>query len=101
MPPSSAVETELSRYIDRNWSIVGMTNDRAAHEFGIKSANMISMWRMGRSPVSLQHIPMLAKLLKADEMYLVALWLKQLCSRDENIPVSLVERIESKLLPAN
>ena len=94
---SSAIVTPLSKFIDDNWRKVGLTNDQAVAQFGLKGPNIISMWRMGKTAVALQHIPTLARLLGVDEMSLVALWFRQQQAREPAIPNALIDRLEIRL----
>src|SRR5690606_27139698 len=100
-PSASAVPTPLSRYLDANWSKTGLTNDAAAARFGFVAANLISMWRTGRSAVPLAHLPTLAEILTVDVIQLFVLWLKQLRLREPSVPASLVELLEQRLVTAN
>lgn len=95
---ASAVLTPLSRFLDANWPKTGLTNDAAAARFGFKAPNTISMWRTGRSAVPLAHLPALSNLLGADVVQLFILWLKQLRLREPNVPASLVELLEARLI---
>lgn len=80
---------------------MGLTNDEAAAQLGIKSPNIISMWRMGRTPVSITRLPQLAHLLSVDMGDLFVLWLMQERLRNPDLPASVVETIQRRLATKN
>ncbi len=100
-PAAHVTPSPLAAFIDANWDKTGLTNEQGAARFGFVAPNMISHWRTGRTPVSLSHIPRLAKLLNVDEAALFVLWLKQQRLRDPSIPAELVERLEQRLITNN
>jgi transcriptional regulator with XRE-family HTH domain len=93
--------TPLSLFMDSRWPLVGMTNDEAAAYFGVNSPHMISMWRMGRTPIAIAHLPKLAALLNVDIGLLFNLWLKQQRVRDPSMPLELLEVLERRLVSAH
>jgi len=62
---------------------------------------MISMWRTGRSAVGLARITEIGQLLKVDIMQIFVLWMKQQRLRDDEVPASLVEMVERRLITEN
>ena len=62
----SAITSPLSEFLDANWNRAGLTNDEAANEFGFRAANLVSMWRTGRTAVPIAHLQKIAQLLKVD-----------------------------------
>lgn len=100
-PSSRSLASPLSDFLDANWDRLGLTNEAAAAQFSLLSANMISHWRTGRTPVALSHLPKLAELLGADEAMLFVLWLKQQRLRDASISADFVELLERRLITAN
>ena len=100
-PSLSMMPTPLSLLMDSRWPLIGMTNDEAAAYFDVKSPHLISMWRMGRTPIALAHLPKFAALLKVDVALLFGLWLKQQRVRDPSMPLELLEVLEHRLVTAN
>jgi len=62
---------------------------------------MISMWRTGRSAVGLARLTEIGQLLKVDLMQIFVLWMKQQRLRDDEVPASLVEMVERRLITEN
>jgi len=100
-PSLSMMPTPLSLLMDSRWPLVGMTNDEAAAHFGVNSPHLISMWRMGRTPISIAHLPKLAALLNVDIGLIFHLWLRQQRVRDPSMPLELLEILERRLVSAN
>ena len=96
-----AIPSPLSIFIDTNWDRLGLTNDAAAAKLGLQAPNMISMWRTGRSAVGLARITEIGQLLKVDIMQIFVLWMKQQRLRDDEVPASLVEMVERRLITEN
>jgi transcriptional regulator with XRE-family HTH domain len=64
--------------MNQNWDEkVGRTNEDVAQELGYRAANMISMWRTGRTRVPLEKLPDIARLMKVDIALLLPMWLDQ------------------------
>jgi hypothetical protein len=59
------------------------------------------MWRTGRSAVGLARITEIGQLLKVDIMQIFVLWMKQQRLRDDEVPASLVEMVERRLITEN
>jgi transcriptional regulator with XRE-family HTH domain len=69
---------QLAEFLNHNWDEkVGRTNEDVAQELGYRAANMISMWRTGRTRVPLEKLPDIARLMKVDIALLLPLWLDQ------------------------
>jgi transcriptional regulator with XRE-family HTH domain len=69
---------QLAEFLNRNWDEkVGRTNEDVAQELGYRAANMISMWRTGRTRVPLEKLPDIARLMKVDIALLLPMWLEQ------------------------
>jgi transcriptional regulator with XRE-family HTH domain len=69
---------KLAEFLNQNWDDrVGRTNNDVAIELGYESANIISMWRTGRTRVPLKKLPDIARLLKVDLVELLPLWFEQ------------------------
>tara|TARA_R110000782_G_scaffold54577_1_gene115319 strand:- start:110 stop:541 length:432 start_codon:yes stop_codon:yes gene_type:complete len=97
----SAISSPLSEFIDARWSTTGLTNDQAAGKFGFKAANVVSMWRTGKTPIPIARLPMIAQLLRVDLTLLFVLWLKQYRARTDSAPPVLIEVLERHLVTAN
>lgn len=97
----SAITTPLSEFIDANWSRTSLTNDEAAARLGFKAANLVSMWRTGRSPVPQARLRQLSELLDVDLTVMFVLWLKQERLRNPDFPAELVEDLEARLATRN
>lgn len=97
----SAITSPLSEFIDANWSKTGLTNDQAAGKFGFKAANVVSMWRTGKTAIPMARLPMIAELLRVDVALLFVLWLKQLRLRNDSVPSTLLEVLERRLVTDN
>jgi hypothetical protein len=68
----------LAEFMNQNWDEkVGRTNEDVAQELGYRAANMISMWRTGRTRVPLEKLPDIARLMKVDIALLLPMWLDQ------------------------
>ena len=68
----------LAEFMNKNWDLmVGRTNEDVAQELGYKASNMISMWRTGKTRVSLERLPDIARLMKVDIAVLIPLWFDQ------------------------
>jgi hypothetical protein len=100
-PAQCAIPSPMSKFIDANWDRLGLTNDAAASSLGLKAPNIISMWRTGRTAVALSRISQIGDMMNVDVMQMLTLWLKQQRLRDTDIPASLVETIERRLITAN
>ena len=100
-PALCAIPSPMSKFIDANWDRLRLTNDAAASSLGLKSPNTISMWRTGRTAVALARISQLGDMMNVDVMQMLTLWLKQQRLRDNDIPASLVETVERRLITAN
>ena len=69
---------QLAQFMNHNWDEkVGRTNEDVAQELGYRAANMISMWRTGRTRVPLEKLPDIARLMKVDVALLLPMWLEQ------------------------
>lgn len=69
---------QLAEFMNDNWDkTVGRTNEEVAAELGYKAANMISMWRTGKTRVPLEKLPDFARLMKLDLGVLLPMWLEQ------------------------
>ncbi len=97
----SAITSPLSEYLDANWDKTGLTNDEAASKFGFRAANLVSMWRCGRTAIPMARLPMIAELLRVDVALLFVLWLKQYRLRNDSVPPTLLETLERRLVTAN
>lgn len=97
----TAITSPLSEYLDAHWDGTGLTNDESASHFGFRAANVVSMWRTGRTAVPLGHVPKIAQLLNVDVMVVFVLWLRQLRLRKDAVPPTLVETLERRLTTAN
>jgi len=100
-PSHCAIPSPLSKFIDANWDSLGLTNDAAASILGLKTPNIISMWRTGRTAVALARITEIGDMLKVDIMQMLTLWMKQQRLRDADVPASLVEMVERRLITKN
>jgi uncharacterized protein YutE (UPF0331/DUF86 family) len=78
-----------------------MTNDAAAAHLGLLAPNTISMWRTGRSAVALARLTEIANMMSIDVMQMLILWFKQQRLRDPDLPASLVETLERRLITTN
>jgi transcriptional regulator with XRE-family HTH domain len=68
----------LAEFMNKNWDLmVGRTNEDVAQELGYKASNMISMWRTGKTRISLERLPDIARLMKVDLAVLLPLWFEQ------------------------
>ena len=97
----SAITSPLSEYLDANWDTTGLTNDEAASKFGFLAANVVSMWRTGRTAIPMARLPMIAELLGVDVALLFVLWLKQYRLRNDSVPSALLQTLERRLVTAN
>lgn len=69
---------QLAEFLNENWDkMVGRTNDDVATELGYRAANLISMWRTGKTRVPLEKLPDVARLMKIDLAALLPLWFEQ------------------------
>lgn len=69
---------ELSEWLDKNWDRkVGMTNEEVANKLGYRAANIVSMWRTGKTKVALDRLPEIANLMKVDLGLLMPMWFEQ------------------------
>lgn len=100
-PSQCAIPSPLSQFIDANWDRLGLTNDTAASMLGLMSPNTVSMWRTGRTAVALARISQIADMMSVDVMQMLTLWLKQQRLRDHDVPASLVETVERRLITKN
>lgn len=100
-PVGAAFSNPMSRFIDANWDRLGMTNEEAAIKLGFRGANLVSMWRTGRTAFPLTRLVQLSKLLGVDLVQLFILWLKQDCARDPKMPADLVPALEARIATAN
>ena len=76
---------ELAEWLDQNWSTkVGMTNEEVGEKMGYKSPNIISMWRKGKSKVSLERLVGLSQLMKVDLAFLLPMWFEQQLGDQDN-----------------
>jgi transcriptional regulator with XRE-family HTH domain len=80
--PQESIRTgatyHIAEFINRNWDLmVGRTNEDVAQELGYKAANMISMWRTGKTRIPLEKLPDIARLMKLDIATLLPLWFEQ------------------------
>ena len=97
----TAVQTALSRWLDKHWDELGLTNERAAAVLGFRAPNTVSMWRTGRTAVPLGRIVQLANLFKIDPMQFVILWLDQQEVRDPDFPPGIASLARKRLASAN
>lgn len=68
----------LAEYLTANFSRqCGMTNEEVAKELGYRSANVLSLWKTGKSRVPLERLPDLARLMKVDLAELLPWWMEQ------------------------
>lgn len=68
----------LAEWLNENWpQKVSMTNQEVAMKMGYKSANIVSMWRTGKTNVALHRLPEIADLMKVDFVTLLPLWIEQ------------------------
>ena len=100
-PSQCAIPSPLSKFIDANWDRLGLTNDAAASMLGLLSPNTVSMWRTGRTAVALARITQIADMMSVDVMQMLTLWVKQQRLRDDDVPASLVETVERRLITEN
>lgn len=100
-PSKCAIPSPMSKFIDANWDRLGLTNDTAASMLGLQSPNTISMWRTGRTAVALARITQIADMMSVDVMQMLTLWVKQQRLRDDDVPASLVETVERRLITKN
>ncbi len=69
---------QLAEFMNRHWDTrVSRTNEDVATELGLRAANMISMWRTGKTRVALQWVPDIARLMGVDQSHLLLLWHEQ------------------------
>jgi hypothetical protein len=69
---------QLAEFLNHNWDEkVGRTNEDVAQELGYRAANLISMWRTGKTRIPLEKMPDIARLMKVDIALLLPLWLEQ------------------------
>jgi hypothetical protein len=68
----------LAEFMNKNWdTLVGRTNEDVAQELGYKAANMISMWRTGKTRIPLERVPDVARLMHLDIAIILPLWFEQ------------------------
>ena len=69
---------QLAEFVNHNWdTLVGRTNEDVASELGYRSANIISMWRTGRTRIPLEKLPDVSRLMKIDISQLLPMWFEQ------------------------
>lgn len=98
--PRTGKTYQLAEFMNKNWNImVGRTNEDVALELGYKSANMISMWRTGKTRVALEKLPDVARLMKVDIARLLPLWYEQYWGEREDakgLMADISKRVASK-----
>lgn len=68
---------QLAEFLNDNWDEkVGMTNQAVADKLGYKSANIVSMWRTGKTKVALDRLFQVADLMKIDVGILLPMWME-------------------------
>lgn len=58
----------------------GMTNQEIATELGYEKANIVPMWKTGKTRVPMDRLPDIARLMKIDVERLLGLWFEQYVS---------------------
>lgn len=82
----------LAKFINANWdTLVGRTNEEVSQELGYRAANIISMWRTGKTKIPLDRLPDIANLMKIDIATLFPMWMEQYFGEREDIKFLMKE----------
>ena len=100
--PQQSVRTgptyKLANFMNDNWdNLVGRTNEDVAMELGYKAANMISMWRTGKTRIPLEKLPDVARIMKLDIGTLLPLWFEQYWGERKDAD-RLIKEFESRII---
>jgi transcriptional regulator with XRE-family HTH domain len=69
---------QLAEYINKEWDKrATLTNMQAADAMGLRSHNIVSMWKTGRTKISLEKLPWIARTMKVDLAFLLPMWMEQ------------------------
>lgn len=91
----------LSNFMNDNWEkLVGRTNEDVAADLGYRSANIISMFRTGKTRVPLEKLPDIARLMKLDLTALLPLWFEQYWGERSDAK-TLIKGFAQRLLSTN
>lgn len=74
--PISKRPTNFNAWFKTQFELSGLSNVELAEQLGV-GANMISIWKAGRSPVPMKHIFKLAEIFGADPLYVRNLFFKE------------------------
>lgn len=77
MTQSKGKLPRITDYLTQQIELCGRQQKDIAADLGIKSANTITMFKMGRTPVPLARVPALAKALNVDAGYFLRLWFNE------------------------
>ncbi len=91
----------LAEFMNDNWDkLVGRTNEEVAGELGYRSANIISMFRTGKTRIPLEKLPDIARLMKLDLTALMPLWFEQYWGERADAKAQL-KMFSSRLMSSN
>lgn len=91
----------LSNFMNDNWDkLVGRTNEDVASDLGYRSANIISMFRTGKTRIPLEKLPDIARLMKLDLTALLPLWFEQYWGERADAK-TLIKGFAQRLLSSN
>lgn len=87
----------LAEWLNANWDrLTDKTNEEVASEFGYARANIVSMWRTGKTRVPLKIVPKLARLLDVSVAQLMSMWVEQYLPDSEPEILGMFNRLVSK-----
>lgn len=68
----------MAAYLAANFSRrCSLTNEQVALDLGYTAANVLSLWKTGKSRVPLDRLPGIARLMRIDIAELLPLWIEQ------------------------
>lgn len=90
--------TAMARFLLEAVPKTGLTNSEIAERLGYSRQNIVSMWKAGRTKVTLDRVFALSDLLGVDKSYVLALWIDQYVSEWSGVDsfpeiVSVLQRI--------
>ena len=90
----------LAEFLNDNWERVGKTNREVTDELGLRSPNIVSMWRTGATKVALTRLPQIAVMLGLPTEDLLVLWFEQYTG-DDPVSKRLFDSIVARIVTVN
>jgi transcriptional regulator with XRE-family HTH domain len=72
--------TAMANFLIEELPTLGLTNDEIASKLGYARPNIVSMWKAGKTKVTIDHVFALAELTKVDPAYVMGLFIDQYVS---------------------